>query len=267
MSINALTNLALSRRADFAPVSGPPRDYAQQAAAAGVSPPPVTGPAAAIRLFANQSPDHPKNILLGNIGSMLGELVSSGIFPQGADQPQTDAEKPTLLSDLQSVVGKAATNIPPATPQPHTMLPASNGPNTALQTVTNYIPTEVLTLYIAFVGALGPTIVQNGHVVGRWSVFWCFLAATPAVVWLAFAAKLAALGKPLPISPRYWPIWEMFAATVAFLAWAFGLPQTPFAEFQGKWYSPQLAALLVPVVSVALGLIAPVAQRPLAAQP
>jgi hypothetical protein len=90
MSINALTNAALARRHDFAPVSSVPRNLTEIAHAAGTPPEPAGGPA---------SP--------------------------------------------------------------------ANGSNTALQTLTTYIPTEVLTLYVSAIAAVGPLTV-NGLPVGRW---------------------------------------------------------------------------------------------------
>ncbi len=59
-----------------------------------------------------------------------------------------------------------------------------------------------------------------------------------------------------------WPVWEMMAATLAYAAWAFALPSTPFTQF--TWYSPGLAGALVPVVSTVLGSVAPLFQRQLA---
>jgi hypothetical protein len=107
MSINALTNAALARRHDFAPVSSVPRNLTEIAHAAGTPPEPAGAPASPPRA--------------------------------------------------------------PASP--------ANGPNTALQTLTTYIPTEVLTLYVSAIAAVGPLTV-NGVPVGRWLPFWCFLVAT-----------------------------------------------------------------------------------------
>jgi hypothetical protein len=142
-----------------------------------------------------------------------------------------------------------------------------NEANTALQTLTTYIPTEVLTLYVSAIGALGPVVVKVGNKVvqlGRWLPFWFFLAATPLLVWIAFATKLKVAGKALPASPAKWPWWEMTAATVAYTAWAFALPNTPFAQFESiGWYSSGLAAFLILVVSAGLGVIAPLMQSQL----
>lgn len=66
--------------------------------------------------------------------------------------------------------------------------------------------------------------------------------------------------KPLPLAPRAWPMWEMFAATVAYVAWAFVLPNSPFQQFQ-DWYSSALAGVVVLAATTILGLLAPVVQR------
>lgn len=141
--------------------------------------------------------------------------------------------------------------------------PRQSGVNTALQTLTTYIPTEVLTLYVAAVAALGPLTDAQGRPIGRWLPFWCFLIGTPTLVWIAFATKVKSAGKPIPAHPRLWPMWEMAAAAIAFVAWAFALPDTPFLQFKDRWYSAGLAGFLVLVVSWGLGALAPLMQRPL----
>lgn len=138
---------------------------------------------------------------------------------------------------------------------------ATDGTHTALQTLTTYIPTEVLTLYVAAIATLGPLKI-NGQDVGRWLPFWFFLAATPFLVWAAFATKLVTAGKAIPVLPAKWPIWEMVAATIAYFAWTFALPSTPFSQYT-DWYSSGLAGFLVLVVSAGLGIIAPLMQRKL----
>jgi hypothetical protein len=159
---------------------------------------------------------------------------------------------PRSLKDIAHAAG--------ATPKPIAgRQDRANGTNTALQTLTTYIPTEVLTLYVSAIAAVGPVTI-NGLPVGRWLPFWCFLVATPLIVWIAFATKLRAAEKPLPLSPVRWPVWEMIAAMIAYFAWAFALPNTPFAQFE-NWYSSGLAAFLVLVVSAGLGMIAPLMQR------
>ena len=135
-----------------------------------------------------------------------------------------------------------------------------NPVTTALSAIAAYIPTEVLTLYVAVLAATrgGGDESTQGPTTGDWVAVWAFLVGTPVVVWLLYAAKVRTANKPLPLSPSRWPRWEMFAATVAFVAWAVALPQTPFADF--SWYSAALAGVIVLVVSGLLGLIAPIVQ-------
>jgi hypothetical protein len=156
---------------------------------------------------------------------------------------------PSSLNEIAMAAG--------ATPAVVGGAPSATGPNTALQTLTTYIPTEVLTLYVSAVAVLN----VGGQEQGRWIPFWCFLAATPLVTWIAFATKVKTAGKPIPASPSKWPLWEMIAATIAYVAWTFALPSTPFAQL--SWYSAGLAGFLVLVASTALGLMAPLMQRPL----
>lgn len=128
--------------------------------------------------------------------------------------------------------------------------------DTTLNVLFGYIPTEVLTLYVAFLAAFS----DIRDVVDTMSLFIGFLIATPIIFWLVYAAKLKSRGKNLPLSPAAWPVWEMIAATVAFAAWAFALPEPPARP---AWYTAAISSLAVLVVSTLLGLLAPFFQRPI----
>ena len=136
--------------------------------------------------------------------------------------------------------------------------PPMNTINTALHVIFGYIPTEILTLYVAILAALHQPKTPATAV---WLTFWIFLIATPIVVWLIYAAKVKASQKPVPVAFSQWPVWEMFAATVAYIAWAFALPGTPFSEY--AWYSSALAGIIVLVASTVLALLAPFFQQPI----
>lgn len=139
---------------------------------------------------------------------------------------------------------------PPAAP--------ANQVDTALNLLFGYIPTEVVTLYVAVLAAIG----KEGEVTrGEWISFVGFLVACPGVVWLTFAAKLKGLQKPLPFRFSEWPAWEMSVATISFATWAFALPQSPFSAC--KWYSSSLSGVAVLIVSTFLGLMAPFFQNDL----
>jgi len=180
---------------------------------------------------------------------------------------QPEGTVPVSLTEIANAAAAPPMPVgaPPTTPGAAPPSAAvSSGPSTALQTLTTYIPTEVLTLYVSAVAALGPLTIKVGGrdlEVGRWLPFWCFLAATPMIVWVAFASKIKAAGKPVPLLPSKWPLWEMTAAAIAYVAWTFALPATPFA--QESWYSSGLASFLILVVSAGLGIIAPLMQQQL----
>lgn len=134
--------------------------------------------------------------------------------------------------------------------------PAQSDVTAALKAIASYIPSEVLTVYVGVLAAL-----QNGNKLppSALTAFWIFVFVTPAVVWLVYAAKVRAAGKPLPWALTLWPVWEMSAATIAFAAWGIALPDNPFKE--SSWYSSALAGILVVIISTALGLIAPIIQK------
>jgi hypothetical protein len=128
---------------------------------------------------------------------------------------------------------------------------AASGLASAQAAVTTYIPTEVLTVYVAVLAALAGSTANAG-----WGALIAFLVATPIVVWLTYAAQVRTAKGHLPTALEEWPRWEMLFGSIAFLAWAFALPQTPFAGFD--WYTPALAGVAVLIVTTGLGLLAPV---------
>jgi hypothetical protein len=172
--------------------------------------------------------------------------------------PQGLAEIASASGTAPAPAPHAASPPPPGGPPAPSANQGANGVNTALNVLFGYIPTEVLTLYVAFIAA-----IQKPDKVSRaqWVVFWSFLAFTPIVVWMVYAAKVKVARGALPIAFRAWPVWEMLAATIAYVVWAFALPQTPFVQY--LWYSSALAGIAVLVTSTVLGLLAPLFQRPL----
>jgi hypothetical protein len=138
----------------------------------------------------------------------------------------------------------------------------ASGVNTALQALTTYIPVEVLTLYVAVIAALGSLSVgDKPNLLGHWIAFGVFFFFTPVAQWVVFATKLKEVGKRLPLRVGEWPKWEMSASTLAYVAWAFALPTTPFAMF--AWYSAAIAGVVVLAGSTLLGMVAPLFQRSL----
>jgi hypothetical protein len=115
-------------------------------------------------------------------------------------------------------------------------------------------------LYVAVLAALQPA-TKTGASSPNWATFWWFLIATPVVIWLVYITKAKTAGKPIPWAPLKWPLWEMAAGTIAYVAWAFALPTTPFGSL--AWYSTGLAGVIVLITSTVLGLLAPLFARSL----
>ncbi len=189
------------------------------------------------------------NSMANSAASRRYDMAPLGVVPNGLEEiAKAAATTPT------SAAPPAAPGQPPATEAEK----SSSQVDTALHVLFGYIPTEILTLYVAVLAAIS----QPGRVTtADWSTFWLFLGATPVVVWLVYGAKIKAAQKRLPLAPGTWPIWEMFAATVAYCAWALALPNTPFTQY--SWYSSALSGVIVLVTSTFLGLLAPFFQRPL----
>jgi hypothetical protein len=131
----------------------------------------------------------------------------------------------------------------------------------ALKNIMTYIPGEIVTTYVAVVAVLPPVTdgASTGASITPWVVFFVFLALTPIVSWLIYAAKAINAGDPPPWSIAKWPKWEMTAATVAYVIWAAALPDNPFNGF--AWYSAGVSGIILLVCSMMLGLIAPIFTR------
>jgi hypothetical protein len=125
--------------------------------------------------------------------------------------------------------------------------------NNAMSVLFTYIPTEIIALYVTVTAALGP--ITEGYR-AQWITLFVFLVLTPIVIWLVYAAKLNSINNVIPYKFSDWPVWEMFASTIAFLSWAFALPQTPFNSFT-DWYSTSLASVSILITSTVISLISP----------
>ena len=192
------------------------------------------------------------NALANAAAARRSDFFPAGVPGSISEIAKASATQPTAISNANvsaQPVGNAAV-------QPALEAQGSNAVNTALNVLFGYIPTEVLTLYVAVLAAIEkPDKVTQG----QWITFYIFLAATPIIVWLVYGAKVKAEQKPLPLAFQAWPVWEMVAATLAFGVWAFALPKTPFTAY--AWYSAALAGIAVLVASTILGLLAPFFQR------
>lgn len=175
---------------------------------------------------------------------------------------------PETRAEIAAAAATPPENAPPDKQQ-------AGSTTTAMNVLFGYIPTEILTFYVAVAGTLQPAATlgagegaaaagvgaASAPMQSQWIAFGCFLVVTPLAVWATYANKVKEAGKALPLTYSSCPVWEMTAALLAFLAWAFALPGSPFREF--SWYSPGIASLVVVLTSMILGWGAPFFQKPL----
>jgi hypothetical protein len=127
--------------------------------------------------------------------------------------------------------------------------------STVVDQLTNYIPTETITLYVAYIAALGTLTAPAGKVLSDAS----FTSRWVGVGVFALVSALLALGLQYGTSrrngiPFKWPLFEMISAPVAFIAWALALPDTPLSSFQG--YHVEIGAFIVLATTVAVASVA-----------
>jgi hypothetical protein len=121
--------------------------------------------------------------------------------------------------------------------------PAASAVGSALSVIVTYIPSEILTLYVAILALLQP-----GSLESRAVVLAVFLLLTPLTVWLLYSLKKGARDASSGTTRPWLPLWEMAAASVCFAVWAAALPQSPF-----PW--PRVAAVVVLVTATFLPLV------------
>lgn len=140
---------------------------------------------------------------------------------------------------------------------------AKEGPggavSSAVSAIAAYIPTEIVTVYVAVLATLGVTrdgsAAASGVTTTPILAYAVFVVLTPLVVWGLYASRAVGLGKPLPRSFASWPKWEMVAATLAFASWAAALPSSPLERYD--WFTAALAGVVALVLSMLIGLFAP----------
>lgn len=169
---------------------------------------------------------------------------------QPSQRPATSFEKAvglrTLVERPQSARG--------STPRPPKV------PPTVLGQLVRWIPTESLTLYVAFLGVLDPIRtgadgrVSEADFTGRWVSLGVFLALTVVIVLLVHVAKVRRTREPFR-----WPVFEMVVSSVAFVAWAMALTDTPLQDFSG--YKIEIGAFIVLATTAMIGLVADALDR------
>jgi len=150
-----------------------------------------------------------------SLDSLTTDVIRRGVW---AFVPQPDGTLAYQRVDTQS--GQPRTPGGPEPPKD----PVSN----AISVLTKYIPTEVITLYVAAVSAAPALRAFTGYI-DMVRIYWVYAVLTPVTLLLIYLGKLKRANQPLPPS-QFWPWWRMLAATVAFLVWALAIPGNPYVR-------------------------------------
>jgi hypothetical protein len=124
-----------------------------------------------------------------------------------------------------------------------------------LNQLVAYIPTEIITLWVALIAILNDPSTDLGQDIchADWSTHW-ILAAVFAGLAAALTLGLAYRKfKDTDGVSFKWPVFQMVAAPLAFLAWAVALPEGPLRS--ACWYTEEAGAFIVTVATVALTTI------------
>jgi len=138
-------------------------------------------------------------------------------------------------------------------------------PATAIGQLVRWIPTESITLYVAFLGVLNPISggiarACDAGYTSRWVALSVFLALTVVFVVLVHVAKVRRTNEPFR-----WPLFEMNVSAVAFTAWAIALPDTPLNDICG--YKIEVGGFIVLATTAVIGLVADALGRNIAPVP
>jgi hypothetical protein len=129
----------------------------------------------------------------------------------------------------------------------------NNSVSNTLSSLAKYIPTEVVTLYIAALSASTALQAEWAFITPA-RLYWFFVIFTPLFALLTYVGKRKAADVNLsvwPSSAREWPWWSMFAPMVAFMAWALAVPNNGILE------NGIIGAFLALFVSVILTALEP----------
>ncbi len=136
-------------------------------------------------------------------------------------------------------------------------LDQNNAITGSLNLLVKYIPTEVITLYVATLSA-SPALQEIFPGIHTGDIYWAFTIVTPVLLFLVYVNKRATSGlTPVP-AVREWPWWKLGAATIAFMVWALAVPGNPYVSGET---AAVIAALGAVFISMILNLLEPVFER------
>jgi len=170
------------------------------------------------------------------------DMAPVGIVPNGLEEIARAAATTPTSADL-----------PPAPGQPPAAAAGQSASqiDTALHVLFGYIPTEILTLYVAVLAA----IHQPEEVTGAdWNAFWLFLIATPSWFGWCTGPRSKPPGRRCPWLRKPGPLGDVRRHRSLL---RLGAGPAEYALCRVFVYSSALSGVIVLVTSTFLGLLAP----------
>jgi hypothetical protein len=127
-------------------------------------------------------------------------------------------------------------------------------PKDGFAALTKYIPTESVTLYVAWVSAQAALTSVVSWLTPAFG-YVALAVLTPVFQLLLYWQKVqASHGNWREVPWREWPWWNIFASLVAFLVWAMAVPGNPIIDVNDA-AKGVVAALAAVFVSTVLNLV------------
>jgi len=139
-----------------------------------------------------------------------------------------------------------------------TSAPNAHAAENTITALTQYIPVEVVALYLATVSSQ-PALASQWEWITPKLAYLLFCSLTPAFFLLVYYNQLAIANEEFP-NVMNWPWWRIVASTIAFSVWALAIPNNPFVGSDVAGVVSGLAAIFV---STILSLLGPIFERPL----
>jgi hypothetical protein len=177
-------------------------------------------------------------------------IAAASAAPPSRDSVATTAAQSAVAASRNGVDDAEAVRVgqqaaATISPGPST---APSAPENPLATIVAWIPTETIALYIAVTAALGDVAVPEGGAesdadfTSRWIWLGILLVITAAT---ATALSYRHQKQTSAATKFTMPIFEVSAASVAFLVWALSLPNTPLRDIEGYDYSAWNSVLIM----------------------
>lgn len=185
----------------------------------------------------------------------LNEGATMSIVSMVDNKVVQEKRKAVASAATAAEAAAAAAGEPAPTPAPDPGAPAGVPSNVVNQLVV-YIPTEVITLWVALIAVLNDPKPPTGKTIchADWSTHWtlaALAAVLSALLTLGFAYRKFA---DTPGVEFKLPLFGMLAAPAAFLAWAVALPEGPLRS--ACWYSEEAGAFIVTFATVGIATLA-----------